>query len=163
MHEVWSQELQCYRTRNVSLLRLKYTCFYLCSVEIVSGPIFRNFLLRPYAKTERKLNASLAGLIRCCPLTQGHSGARENDSLLSRVFRFLVVFILRFVKTGTPIALSYHYPIFGRIQRLKKAKCDGFCSNFLSNKSGILPPLLTSNESLRLDLSFLKVFNRSSS
>ena len=41
MHEVWSQELQCYRTRNASQVRLKYTCFYLCSVRIVSGLIFR--------------------------------------------------------------------------------------------------------------------------
>ena len=72
-------------------------CFYLCSVTIVSGPIFRIFLLRPHAKTERKLNVSLADLIRCCPFTQGHSG----------VFRFLIVFILRFVKTGTPTLLSF--------------------------------------------------------
>ena len=36
MHEVWSQELQCYRTRNASQVRLKYTCFYLCAVQIVS-------------------------------------------------------------------------------------------------------------------------------
>ena len=43
MHEVWSQELQCYRTRNPSLVGLKYTCFYLCSVRIVSGQIFRIF------------------------------------------------------------------------------------------------------------------------
>ena len=41
MHEVWSQELQCYRTRNASQVRLKYTFFYLCSVRIVSGLIFR--------------------------------------------------------------------------------------------------------------------------
>ena len=36
MHEVWSQELQCYRMRNASQVRLKYMCFYLCSVRIVS-------------------------------------------------------------------------------------------------------------------------------
>ena len=41
MHEVWSQELQRYRTRNASQVRLKYTCFYLCAVRIVSGLIFR--------------------------------------------------------------------------------------------------------------------------
>ena len=41
MHEVWSQELQCYRTRNASQVSLKYTCFYLWSVRIVSGLIFR--------------------------------------------------------------------------------------------------------------------------
>ena len=29
----------CYRTRNASLVRLKYTCIYLCSVRIVSGLI----------------------------------------------------------------------------------------------------------------------------
>ena len=73
------------------------TCFYLCSVRIVSGPIFRIFLLRTFAKTERKLNVSLAYLIRSCPFTQGHSG----------VFRLLIVFILRFVKTGTPTLLSF--------------------------------------------------------
>ena len=111
MHEVWLQQLQCYRTRNVSVLRLKYTCFYLCSVRIVYGPMFRIFSLRPYAKTERKLNVSLADIIRCCPFTQGHSG----------LFCLLVVFILRFVKTGTP-TLSFHSPIFGRIQRLKKSQ-----------------------------------------
>ena len=72
-------------------------CFYLCSVTIVSGPIFRIFVLRPYAKTERKLNVSLADLIRCCPFSQGHSG----------VFRFLEVFILWFVKTGTSTLLSF--------------------------------------------------------
>ena len=32
-----------YRTRNASLLRLKYICFYLCSVKIVYGQIFRIF------------------------------------------------------------------------------------------------------------------------
>ena len=41
MHEAWSQELQYYRTRNASQVRLKCTCFYLCSVSIVSGLIFR--------------------------------------------------------------------------------------------------------------------------
>ena len=35
------------------------------------------------------------------------------------------------------------------------------CSNFLSNNSGILP-IVPSNESLRLDLSFLEIFNRGS-
>ena len=39
-----------------------------------------DFLLRPYAATERKPNVNLAELIRCCPFTQGHSG----------VFRFQV-------------------------------------------------------------------------
>ena len=73
MHEVWSQELQCYRTRNASLVGLKYTCFYPCSVRIVSGQIFRIFLPRPYAARERKPNISLDDLRRCCPLTQGHS------------------------------------------------------------------------------------------
>ena len=43
MYEVWSQELQYYRTRNASLLRLKYICFYLCSVRIVYGQIFKIF------------------------------------------------------------------------------------------------------------------------
>ena len=47
---VW-QELQCYRKRNASLLRLKYTCFYLCSVRIVSGPIFRIFY---WDRTQRR-------------------------------------------------------------------------------------------------------------
>ena len=44
MYEVWSQELQelqCYRTRNASQVRLKYTCLYLRSVRIVSSLIFR--------------------------------------------------------------------------------------------------------------------------
>ena len=125
MHEVWSQELQCYRTRNASLLRLKYTCFYLCSVTIVSGPIFRIFLLRPHAKTERKLNVSLADLIRCCPFTQGHSG----------VFRFLIVFILRFVKTGTPTLLSFPQYSVGS-SAVKKAKCDGSLFKFFVEQFG---------------------------
>ena len=86
MHEVWSQELQCYRTRNASQVRLKYTCFYLCSVRIVSGLIFRisTETLRSGA-TGRKKKFSLADPIRYCPFTQGHSS----------VFRFLVVFTLR--------------------------------------------------------------------
>ena len=47
--------------------------------------------------TGRKRNVSLADLIRCCPFSQSrHSG----------VFRFLVVFILQFVKIGTPTPLS---------------------------------------------------------
>ena len=50
----------------------------------------------PCAATKRKPNVSLADLRRCCPFTQGHSG----------LFHFLVVFILRFVKTGTPTPLS---------------------------------------------------------
>ena len=37
MHEVWSQEMQCYWMRNAPQVRLKYTCFYLCTVGIVSG------------------------------------------------------------------------------------------------------------------------------
>ena len=41
MHQVWSQELQCYQMRNASQVRLNYTCFYLCSVRIVSGLISR--------------------------------------------------------------------------------------------------------------------------
>ena len=41
MHEVWSQELQCYQKKNASQVRLKYTFFYLCLVRIVSGVIFR--------------------------------------------------------------------------------------------------------------------------
>ena len=57
----------------------------------------QDFLLRPYAATESKPNVSLAELIRCCPFTQGHSG----------VFRFLLVFISRFVKTGTPTPLLF--------------------------------------------------------
>ena len=46
---------------------------------------------------------------------------------------------------------------------VEKAKRDGsnLCSNFLSNNSGILP-ILPSSESLRLDLSFLEIFNRGS-
>ena len=39
----WSQELQCYLTRNASLVGLKYTYVYLRSVKIVSGLIFRIF------------------------------------------------------------------------------------------------------------------------
>ena len=51
MHEVWSQELQCYRTRNASQVKMKYTCFYLCSVRIVSGLIFRIFY---WDRTQRR-------------------------------------------------------------------------------------------------------------
>ena len=121
MHEVWSQELQCYRTRNVSLLRLKYTCFYLCSVTIVSGPIFRIFLLRPHAKTERKLNVSLADLIRCCPFTQGHSG----------VFRFLIVFIKK------RYTHSFIIPLYSvGSSALKKAKRDGSLFKFSVEQFG---------------------------
>ena len=53
--------------------------------------------MRPYAATGRKLIASLADLMRCCPFTQGHSGAS----------RFLVIFILRLVKTGAPTPLTF--------------------------------------------------------
>ena len=47
-NEVWSQELHCYRLlrdeKCLSFLRLKNSCFYLvCSVRIVSGPIFTIF------------------------------------------------------------------------------------------------------------------------
>ena len=93
---VW-QELQCYRTRNASLVRLYYTCFYLCSVRIVCGQISKIFYWDRTQRRRESLNVSLADLIRCCPFTQGHSD----------VFRFLVVFILRFVKTGTPTLLSF--------------------------------------------------------
>ena len=147
MHEVWSQELQCYRTRNASKVRLKYAFIYV-QWELLSVWSL-GFLLRPYTATVRKPNASLADQTRRCPFTQRHSG----------VFRLLVVFILRFVRQVHP--LLYHSPIFGRIQRRKKKlNWTVPCSNFLSNNSGIVPILLSS-ESLRLDLSFLEVFNRS--
>ena len=44
---------------------------------------------------------------------------------------------------------------------VKKLNATVLFSNFLSNNSGILP-ILPSSESLRLDLSFLKIFNRGS-
>ena len=116
MHEVWSQELQCYRTRNASLVGLKYTCFYLCLVRIVSGLIFRIFT------AEIKPNVSLADIRRCCPFTQGHSG----------VFRFLVVFILRFVKTGNPTPLSSNI----RSDPEPKAKLDGYLFKFFVEQFG---------------------------
>ena len=96
------------------------------------------FPLRPYTGTGRKPNVSLEDVIRCCPFTQGHSGE----------FRFLEVFILRFVKTGTPTPISL--PNI-RSSAVKKLKSTVPCSNFLSNNSGILP-ILPSSESLRLDL-----------
>ena len=143
MQEVWSQELQCYRRRNASQVRLKYTCLYLCSVRIVSD-------LRPNAATGRKPNVSLAHLIRCCSFTQGHSG----------VFRLLVVYKLRFLKTGTPTPLSFPN-IWSDPEPLKMLNSTVLCSNFLSNNSEIVP-ILPSSESLQLDLSFLEAFNRSS-
>ena len=146
MRSDWSQELQCYRTRNASLLRLKYTCFCLCSVRIVSGPIFRIFYWdrTQYAATERKPNVILADLIRCCLFTQRGS-----------LWRFLlfVVFILRFVKTGTPTLLSFPN-IRSDPAAWKKLNATVLCSNFFSNYSGIFL-ILPSSESLRFDLSFL--------
>ena len=96
----------------------------------------KDFLLRPYAATERKPTVSLADLGRCCPLTQGHSG----------LFHFLVIFISRFVKTGTPTPLSSN--IRSDPSPQKKLNATVLCSNFLSNNSGILP-ILPSSESLR--------------
>ena len=56
------------------------------------------FLLGPYAApTGRRPNKSLGNLTRCCPFTHGHSG----------VFRLLVVFILQFLKKGTPSPVPY--------------------------------------------------------
>ena len=71
------------------------------------------------------------------------------------MFRFLVVFILRFVKTGTPTPLSFPN-IRSDPAPYKELNSTVLCSNFLSNNSGILP-ILPSSESLRFDLSFLKV------
>ena len=144
MHEVWSQELQCYRTRNASLVGLKYTCFYPCSVRIVSGQIFRIFLPRPYAARERKPNISLDDLRRCCPLTQGHS------AWLFSLFGSLYFTVC---KNRYTHSLIIH-------RRLKKLNATVLGSNFLSNNSGILP-ILPSSESLRLALSFFEIFNRS--
>ena len=111
-----------------------------------------DFVLRPYAATERKPNVNLEELIRCCPFTQGHSG----------VFRFqvgsLYFTVCKNRYTHSPIIPQYSVGS----SALKKAKATVLCSNFLSNKSGILP-ILPSSESLRLDLSFLKVLNRRSS
>ena len=125
MRSDWSQELQCYRTRNASLLRLKYTCFYLCSVTIVSGPIFRIFLLRPHAKTERKLNVSLADLIRCCPFTQGHSV----------VFRFIGSLYFMVCKDRYTHSLIIPQYSVGS-SAVKKAKCDGSLFKFFVEQFG---------------------------
>ena len=62
-------------------------------VEMTFGLVFS---LRLYAGTGRKPNVSLEDLIRCCPFSRGHSGE----------FPFLEVFILRFVKSGTPTPIS---------------------------------------------------------
>ena len=148
MRSDWSQELQCYRTRNASLLRLKYTCFCLCSVRIVSGPIFRIFHWdrTQYAATERKPNVILADLIRCCLFTQR----------LRVTLAFFAFCSLYFTVRKNRYTHSLIIPQFSvRSSAVKKAKCDdSLFKNFFSNYLGIFL-ILPSSESLRFDLSFL--------
>ena len=108
------------------------------------------YLLHICCNLATLVNPFFRPVIQCCPFTQGHSG----------VFRFLVVFILRFVKTGTATPLSFPN-IRSDPAPYKELNPTVLCSNFLSSNSGILP-ILPSSESRRLDLSFLKVFNRGS-
>ena len=126
MHEVWSQELQCYRTRNAPLLRLKYTCFYLCSVTIVSGPILRIFLLRPYAKTERKRNVSLAD--RILTMLPFHSGSLWRVSLFDSLY-FMVC-----KNRYTHSLIISQYSVGS--SALRKAKRDGSLFKFFVEQFG---------------------------
>ena len=78
-------------------------------------------------RTQRRgetLNVSLADLIRYCPFTQGHSG----------VFRFLIVSILRFVKTGTHSVIIPQDSV--GFSAVKKAKRDGFLFKFFVKQFG---------------------------
>ena len=85
----------------------------------------QDFLLRPYAGTQRKPKVSLADLIRSCLFTQWLM-------VTLRVLLF-VVFILRFVKTGTPTLLSFANI---RSSAVKKAKCDGSLFEFFVEQFG---------------------------
>ena len=96
-----------------------------CLSFIVSGPIFRIFLLRPHAKTERKLNVSLADLIRCCPFTQGHSV----------VFRFIGSLYFMVCKDRYTHSLIIPQYSVGS-SAVKKAKCDGSLFKFFVEQFG---------------------------
>ena len=62
---------------------------------------------------------SLADLIQCYPFTHGHFG----------VFPYLVIFILQFVKTGTPTPFIPQYLVAP--SAVKKAKLEGSLFKFV--------------------------------
>ena len=85
----------------------------------------KDFLLRPYAATERKLNVSLADLIRCCPFTQGHSV----------VFRFIGSLYFMVCKDRYTHSLIIPQYSVGS-SAVKKAKCDGSLFKFFVEQFG---------------------------
>ena len=133
MHEVWSQEPHSYR------VLLDEKCLS-CKTEV--------YLLLSIVQWELSLvwSSGFFNETVRSPFTQGHSG-------VFRLFGSLYFTVCKNRYTHSLIIPQYSVGS----SAVKKAKRDG---SFLSNNSGILP-ILPSSESLRLDLSFLKVFNRS--
>ena len=124
MHEFWSQELQCYRTRNASQVRLKYTCFYLCSVRIVSRQIFSIFTEIIRSDREKTLCKP------CQPNTMllFHSGSLCCVSLIGSLY--FTVF-----KNGYTHPLIFPQYSVGS-SAVKKAKCDGSLFKFFVEQFG---------------------------
>ena len=119
MHEVWSQELQSYRTKTEVYLLLSMFS------ENCLWSDLKDFLLRPYAATERKPNVSLADLVRCCPLTQGHSG----------VFRFYGSLYFTVCENRYNQSLIIPQYSVGS-SAVKKAKRDGSLFKFFVEQFG---------------------------
>ena len=145
MHEVWSQELQCYRMRNASQVRLKYTCFYLCSVRVVSGLIFRISTETVHSDWE-KTYCEPCQIKTVLPF---HSGSLWCVSLIGSLY--FMVFKNRY--THSLIIPQYSVGC----STVKKAKLNrSFFKFFVAQYLGIVP-ILPSSRSLRSDLSFLEV------
>ena len=143
--EVWSQELQCYRTRNASKVKLKYTCFYLCSVRIVSSLIFRISTETVHSDGE-KTNCKPCQTKTMLPF---HSGSLWCVSLIGSLY--FMVFKNRY--THSLIIPQYSVGC----STVKKAKFNGsFFKFFVAQYLGIVP-ILTRSRSLLSDLSFLEV------
>ena len=105
--------------RNSSLLRLKYTCFYLCQWELSLVRCLGFF--RPYAATEGKPYASLADLIRCCFFT-------EWLRVTLTCFAFCSLYFTVCKNRYTHSLIIPQYSVGS--SAVKKAKCDGSLFNF---------------------------------
>ena len=151
MHEVWSQELQCYRMRNASQVRLKYTCFYLYSVRVVSGLIFRISTETVHSDGEKTY---------CKPcqtktMLPFHSGSLWCVSLIGSLY--FMVFKNRY--THSLIIPQYSVGC----STVKKLKSTVLFSNFLShNIWESFQYFLVAEVSDQIFLFLKLIFNRSS-
>ena len=112
---------------------------------------YLGFLLRPYAATGRKSNVSLADLMYNVAFSLGS---------LWRVSLFGSFYFTVCKNRYTHSLIIPQYSVGS--SAVKRAKLDGSLFKFFVEQFGN-PSNTSSSESLRLNLSFLKVFNRSSS